>query len=153
MVFSGLQAFKLIINLLRRPFCSKCPGVSITFLGLSLNLPWALSEPPLVWSGQVRISIHLGRRKLPFSYQLNTSNHSYPFWLQRFIRKDSAVSHHIELLRNALSQHGMVVVPGKLVIGFVCFSGSQTTCGTNAVLLKSSVATLLWPVHLWQIPS
>ena len=153
MAFRGLQVLKLITNLLRRPFCSKCPGLSFTFPGLSLNLPWALPQPLPVQSEQARISLHLERRKLPTSYQLDTSNHSYPFWLQRFIRKDSAVSHHIELLRNAVSQHGIVVVPGKLVIGFVCFSGSQTTCGTNAVLLKSSLATLLWQVHLWQIPS
>ena len=142
MVFRGLQAFKLIINLLRRPFCSKCPGVSITFLGLSPNLPWALSEPPLVWSGQVRISIHLGRRKLPSSYQLNTSIHSYLFWLQYFIRQDSAVSHHIEFVRHAFSQHGIVVVPGRLVTGALCLCGSRAVCGKNAVLLKSSLATL-----------
>ena len=142
MAFRGLQAFKLIYTLLRRPFCSKCPGLSITFSGLSLNLPWALSEPPLVQSGQVRISFHPGRRKLPSNYQLDTSNHSYLFWLQHFIRKDSAVSHHFELVRNALSQHGIVVVPGRLVIGFVCLCGPQAVCGKNEVLLKSSLATL-----------
>ena len=153
MAFRGLQVLKLITNLLRRPFCSKCPGLSFTFPGLSLNLPRALPEPQHIQSGQSRISFHLERRKLPSSYQLDTSNHSYPFWLQHFIRKDSAVSHHIELLRNALSQHGIVVVPGKLVIGFVCFCGPRAVCGKNAVLLKSSLATLPLQVHLWQIPS
>ena len=142
MAFRGLQAFKLINTLLRRPFSSKCPGLSITFSGLSLNLPWALSEPPLVQSGQVKISFHPRRRKLPSNYQLDTSNHSYLFWLQHFIRKDSAVSHHIEFVRHAFSQHGIVVVPGRLVTGALCLCGSRAVCGKNAVLLKSSLATL-----------
>ena len=141
MAFRGLQVLKLITNLLRRPCCSKCPGLSFTFPGLSLNLPWALPEPPLVRSGQARISFHLGRRKLPSSYQLDTSNHSYLFWLQHFIRKDSAVSHHIELVRNAFSQHGIVVVPGRLVTGFLCLCGPWAVCGKNAVLFKCSLAT------------
>ena len=89
---------------------------------------------PLVTSWTlVGICTHIGSSVLLGSTQhLATHVHEQVPKLQMLKEGD-----HVKVLRNAFSHHGIVVVPGELVIDFVSLGGSQSTCATNVGLLAS----------------